>query len=110
MKQSVNFYQFANAFTNSDRAEQFSRDALSAIFDWIENFEDETGEETELDIIAICCDWSEELPEQIAENYGIDISGYATWEEKAQAVMDYLQENTGAAISLDSGKIVYIQF
>jgi hypothetical protein len=110
MKQSVNFYQFANAFANSDRANQFSRDALSAIFDWIENYEQETEQETELDVIAICCEWSEDLPEEIAENYGIDLSEYATWEEKAEAVMDYLQDNTGAAISLDSGKIVYLQF
>lgn len=109
MKQSVNFYQFANAFANSDRAEQFSRDALSAIFDWIENYEQETEQETELDIIAICCDWSEESPEEIAENYGIDIAG-ASRDEIAESVMDYLQDNTGAAIGLDSGKIVYLKF
>ena len=110
MKKTINFYEFIRAFETASRAEQFSREALNAIFDWMENYEDETGEETELDIIAICCDWSEELPEEIAENYGIDLSEYATWEEKAQAVMDYLQDNTGAAINLDSGKIVYLQF
>lgn len=110
MKQSVNFYQFANAFANSDRANQFSRDALSAIFDWIENYEDDTGEETELDIIAICCDWSEESPEEIAENYGLDVSTCAGRDEIAESVMDYLQDNTGAAISLDSGNFVYLKF
>jgi hypothetical protein len=110
MKQSVNFYQFANAFANSDRANQFSRDALSAIFDWIENYEDDTGEETELDIIAICCDWSEESPEEIAENYGIDVSTCAGRDEIAESIMDYLQDNAGAAISLDNSKIVYLQF
>ena len=110
MKQSVNFYQFADAFTNSDRANQFSRDALSAIFDWIENYENDTEEETELDIIAICCDWSEESPEEIAENYGLDVSTCAGRDEIAESVMDYLQDNAGAAISLDSGKIVYLKF
>jgi hypothetical protein len=110
MKQTINRQQFIRAFETAGRGEQFSYDARSAIFDWIENYEDETGEQIELDVIAICCDWSEDSPEEIAENYGIDISGYATWEEKAEAVMDYLQDNTGAAISLDNGKIVYIQF
>ena len=108
MKQSVNFYDFARAFADSDRAEQFSRDALSAIFDWIENFEDETGEETELDIIAICCDWSEDSPENIADQYGIDASDDGR--ELADRVLEFLQDNTGAAIGLDNGCVVYLQF
>ena len=110
MKQTINRSQFIQAFSDALRADQFSREALSAIFDWMENYEDETGEETELDVIAICCDWSEDSPEDIAENYGIDIADWESAEEKAQRVMDHLELYSPAAFALANGKIVYIQF
>lgn len=110
MKQTINRYQFIRAFAEYGRGEQFSLDALSAIFDYIENYEDGSGEEIELDVIAICCEWSEELPEEIVENYGIDIAEWESPEEKAERVMEYLEYHSPAAISLDNGKIVYVQF
>lgn len=109
MKQTINRHQFIRAFETFGRAEQFSRDALSAIFDYIESYEDDSGEEIDLDVIAICCEWSEDSPENIAENYGIDTSD-DDGRELADRVLDFLHDNTGAAISLDNGKIVYVQF
>lgn len=109
MKQTINRYQFIRAFETAGRAEQFSRDALSAIFDYIENYEDDSGEEIELDVIAICCEWSEDSPENIAENYGIDIADWESPEEKAERVMEHLEYHSPAAIHLDNGKIVYVQ-
>lgn len=110
MKQSVNFYEFVEAFRACGRENQFSRDALSAIFDCIESYEDDSGEEIELDVIAICCEWSEDAPTDIAEYYDIDISECEDEESVANTVMDYLDYRTSGATLLDNGNIVYVQF
>lgn len=110
MKKTINRSQFIQAFSDAGRGEQFSRDALSAIFDWIENYEDDAGEQIELDVIAICCEWAEDSPEDIAYEHAIELDDSESSEEKAQRVMDHLELYSPAAIELDSGKIVYIQF
>ena len=59
MKQSINFYQFERAFKDMDRGNQFSYDGLKAIFEWFEQLDEDSGTETELDVIAICCEFAE---------------------------------------------------
>ena len=58
MKQTVNEYQFERAF-NECRPNDFSYKGLKALFDYLEQYEEETGQELELDVIAICCDFTE---------------------------------------------------
>lgn len=58
MKQTVTEYQFRAAF-QAQRPNQFSHSALSALFNYMEELEQDTGAEIELDVIALCCDWSE---------------------------------------------------
>ena len=58
MKQSVNFYDFVKAFAEM-RPSHFTYEGLKALFDYLENFEAETGEEIELDVIALCCDFAQ---------------------------------------------------
>ena len=58
MKQTINEYQFRRAFETS-RPNNFSYEGLKALFDYLEQYEEETGQELELDVIAICCDFTE---------------------------------------------------
>jgi hypothetical protein len=72
MKKSISFYEFERAFAEI-RPDNFTRAGLKALFDYLENFEAETGEEIEFDVIALCCDFVEY--ENIAEfnrDYGTD--------------------------------------
>lgn len=60
MYQSVDTkYQFEQAFKEAGRGEQFSHDGLDALFDYLEEMEESTGEKLELDVIALCCDYVE---------------------------------------------------
>jgi len=60
MKENVNFSRFENSFKMSDeRKEQFTRNGLRALFDYLEQYEDATGEEIELDVVALCCEYTE---------------------------------------------------
>jgi hypothetical protein len=108
MKQSVDFYDFKRAFEQC-RPNNFSNQGLSALWDYLEQYEADTGEELELDVIAICCDFSEDSTENIALSYGIDLSDYEEEEEKEEAVADYLTDN-GSYVAHVPGGFVYRDF
>ena len=59
MKQTINQSQFNDAFTNMNRESNFSYEGRNALFDYLEEYEDSTGDEIELDVIALCCEYSE---------------------------------------------------
>lgn len=59
MKQTVNEWDFIEAFRQAGREENFSREGLSKLFEEFESYERENHEEIELDVIAICCDYTE---------------------------------------------------
>lgn len=58
MKTTVSLYEFREAFRKI-RPNNFSYEGLEALFDFLEQLEEDTGQEMELDVIAICCDFSE---------------------------------------------------
>lgn len=83
MKQTINEYQFKDAFQKC-RPDNFSYEGLTALYDYLEQYEEDTGQEVELDVIAICCEFTEY--EDLKEFQGIyydDIKGdkYKTLEE-----------------------------
>lgn len=57
--QSVNQNEFIQAFDDMNRSANFSIAAREALFEYFENYSDETGEPYELDVIAICCEFTE---------------------------------------------------
>jgi len=74
MKQSVSMYDFERAFKRYER-ENFSYDGLKALFEYLEEFEDSTGEEVELDVIALCCEYAEyDSLKEYNEDYGTEYS------------------------------------
>ena len=58
MKVTINQTQFIDKFMQL-RPNNFSYDGLIALFEWLEQYEEDTETEIELDVIAICCDFSE---------------------------------------------------
>jgi len=100
---------FVDQFRVMDRLENFSYEARELLFDHLEEWEESSGEELELDVIAVCCDFAEDTPGDIASNYGIDISDCDDEDEVLETVLDYLNENTTVVGQTASG-IVYGQF
>jgi len=68
MKENVNFCDFTDRF-NAIRPDNFSYDGLKALYEWLEQYEDDTGEEIELDVIALCCDYSEMSFDEVVNDY-----------------------------------------
>ena len=92
MKENVNFGRFVDAFRI--RKENFSHKGLRALFDYLEQCEEDTGEEMELDVIGLCCEYAEyESLEDIQKDYS---------EVKD---LDDLRDNT-IVIEFDGGIII----
>jgi hypothetical protein len=96
MKTTVSRYDFKRAFVDADRKENFSYEALGLLFDYFEDYEEQTGEEIELDVIAICCEYAEDTVADIARNYSIDLNDANPEDDDQcrQIVFDYLSDNT----------------
>jgi hypothetical protein len=106
MIQTLIFSDFTNAFRNSDRADQFSYEAQTILFDYFEQYEDSTGEQIEFDLIALCCEWAEDTPENIAAAYDIDVEGMSG-SKLLMHVYDWLENKTQIAGVTEKNTIVY---
>ena len=94
MKTTVSLYDFREAFRTMGRAEQY---------------EEDTGEELELDVAALCCDFYEDTVEAIAANYSIDLTECEDEDEQVEVVREYLEDN-GAFVGAVTGGFVYRAF
>jgi hypothetical protein len=97
MKQTINQYQFSDAFRSAGRQDQFSYAGLNALFGYL----DDIGEEIELDVIALCCEYSEHKSAlDAAADYSFDVDG-----ENEETAMQFLRHNT-TVIEFDGGIII----
>ena len=68
MKTIINFSQFVDGFEN--RQENFTYEGKQALYDYLEQYEEDTGEEIEFDPIALCCEYTQyENMKELQENY-----------------------------------------
>jgi hypothetical protein len=116
MIQTINFYAFEQAFRNYDRFDNFGYDGLRILFEYLEQYEEDTGEQIDLDVVALCCDYSHSTVAELIQDYNItpcdsygeplaadDVDGLR------ECVRDYLNENTTVCGETDDG-FVYANF
>lgn len=107
--QTLTKSSFVNAFKQSSRKDQFSYEALEAIFDYLEEYSNDSGENVELDIVGICCEWAEAHWSEIATEHGILFDDEMTEEGKQEVVSDFLCDET-QFVELTDGNFVFMQF
>lgn len=93
MKMAVNISMFHEIFNKMGRGDQFSSKALNKLFEYLEEYEDSTGEQIELDVVALCCDYIESTIKEALDNYGLDS-------------IDQLRDHT-QVIEIDDETIIY---
>ena len=113
MTQTVSKSDFIDQFRVMDRLDNFSYEARGLLFDYLEQYEEDCGEELEMDVIAVCCEYSEDSADSIAANY-MDAEDYAEFKELSEdeqidGVREYLEKNTCIVGETPSG-FVYAQF
>ena len=87
MYKHITEIDFKDAF-NKMRPNQFNDEALSALFEHLEELEENTGMSIEFDVIAICCDYTEMNLNEINEVYSPDFGEFNTLEEAKEALRD----------------------
>lgn len=113
---TIGFSQFIDNWPES-RKNQFSFEALRAIFDHIEEIEQDTDEEIEYDPIAICVDWTEydsalEAAQEYGYEDGVDLEPHGSVDLLEVAELEEKQAREwleGRTTVLDAGKKIVIQ-
>ena len=105
MKTTVSFCDFVDAFHRADRYDNFGYNGLRVIFDYLEELEQDIGEEIELDVVAICCDYNMASADDIARDYRVDVEGLDE-DEVHEAVLEYLNDNT-TVLGEAEGQIIF---
>lgn len=108
MKTTVHFSEFCDLF-GMIRPDNFSYQGLRILFDYFEEYENDTGEDIDCDVIAICCDFAESDWQSIASDYSIEIDENENEDEQKEQVINYLQDQ-GVFIGETDNSIVYRQF
>ena len=73
MTQNVTNSMFHDAFIDMNRADNFSYEALNALFDYLNEIGEGPETEYDLDVIAICCEYTEyDNIKEFQSNYGLE--------------------------------------
>ena len=72
MKQTIGLNQFQDAFKNYNREDNFSKAGLRALFEYLEQYEEDIDQELELDVIALCCDYTEESLSVVLKEHNLE--------------------------------------
>ena len=103
MKTTLNTYQIADALVRDEYA-GWSRAGALALAKYLEEYEKDTGEEMELDVVALRCDFSEYASaSEAAGEY--DRGPADDDDDKEAAALEWLQDRT-TVIEFDGGVIV----
>lgn len=99
MKQTLSLFDFRRAFYDHDRA-NFSYDGLNILYDALTDLEQDTGNETELDVIGLCCEFSEMTEQEVINSYSLIDDD----------VEDFLSDNTWLCGRTEQNTLVFRQF
>jgi hypothetical protein len=109
MKRTISRYDFHRAFEQM-RPDNFTYAALDALFDHFEQYEEDTGEQVELDVIGICCDYAEMTTDEFIESYSLDVDDDATDERKMHEVCEYIQHHSSLVGTFDNTVVFCSEF
>ena len=107
MYKTISLFDFRQTFSVYGRRDNFSDSGLDALFNHFEQIEVDTGEQTELDVIAICCEFSEYNSALEAMGDYTNIDEYADIDE--DDALEWLNDRT-FVLECDNGHIVIQNF
>ncbi|MEI6296193.1 MAG: hypothetical protein WCO84_00925 [bacterium] len=88
MKKTISQDEFVQAFDDYGRGDNFSIQGRIELFDYLEGYEDSTGVDIELDIVALCCDFTEyKNLQEFQDNYGSDFESFEDIEQATNLIM-----------------------
>lgn len=112
MIQTINLYQFREAFRLHERT-NFSYEGLEVLFNHLEQWENDTGEQWVLDVIGLCCEFSELSLSELLDSYTDITDEPLTDDNEAELLSiatDYLNENTWLCGLTEQNTFVFQSF
>ena len=123
MKTTTTFSEFSDRFSRSyTYKDNFSYEWLRALFDYLEEYEEETNQEIEFNMVALCCEYTEyeSIKDAFIDYYTED--EYIDFCEQNQtddpeiveqvrndSALEYLKNNT-QVIEMENGGIILQNF
>jgi hypothetical protein len=105
MKQRLSTSEAADLLV-ADKDAGWSYAGARALVEYLENLEEDTGEEIEFDRVALRCDFSEyESAREAAEEYGWEPDEDADSDDAEEAAREWLRDRT-TVIEFSGGVIV----
>ena len=105
MKITLTTYQIAG-YLMQDSSANWTRSGAYALADYLQELENDTGEEQELDVVAIRCDFAEyPTAAEAASEYGWAPEPDEYDEANESAALSWLHDQT-SVISFDCGVII----
>lgn len=130
MKRYITESDFIDTFQRSDTYKgNFTYEGLTALYEYLEQYEQEIGEEIEFDMVALCCEYSEyDSAWEAMEQYqpedmptvdeptsyetrnggGMDLVELGEAQEKL--ALEWLEERTQVIPVGDTGRVIIQQF
>lgn len=118
MYKELTFCDFCDEFSE-ERRNTFSYEGKKALFDYLEEYEESTGEKLECDIVAFCCEYTEyDSAYEAMQQYqpddmpveGEEGDDLIEIQEKNEAeALNWLQDHT-QVIELENGGVIIQNF
>ena len=87
---TVNQFDFVSAFQNSNTyKDNFSSEGLYLLFELLDNFSEDTGEDLEFDLVGFCSDFAESSIKDFIEDYPEVTQNFN--ETKTLFILEYLR-------------------
>jgi hypothetical protein len=109
MKTTVSICDFRDAFKKLG-ANNFSYEGLTWIFEYLEEYENSSNEEIELDVVAICCDFNESTYEEVQEMYSLELDTDLSVEDRNKSIRDFLSDAISSVVGFDDEKVLFHNF
>jgi hypothetical protein len=117
MKTTINFNEFCDGFR--DRT-NFSYEGKQVLFDYLENLEQQLGEDIEFDPIGFCCEFAESDLEELIEQYDAlkelcpafddEEPSIKDWAKMHETAREFLENRTTFCGITKDGKYIYSKF
>ena len=103
--QRIELAQFINAFESFGRLNDYTGEALEAMFHYEEERSEDCGTPYQLDVVALCCEWAEyKNVDELIEAYGEPIKCLDSSDEQDR--IDEIEEdvrNNATLLKLETG-------
>lgn len=102
----LSFDDFVREFSECGREDNFSRDGLEALYNYVDAFAEDMNTPYVLDVVALCCEYTEYSLEEAVSAFPDLLEGLDTVDE----ILDVLNYHTSAFGTSSADTVIVADF